>query len=377
MKNTHLNTTLKSLFVFISTALISCSHSGISEQTTEKKSTSWGSSVAFSEKKPQELSVMAYNLENFFDTEHDEDTEDWPYLPLSQKKNPQHEKRCEASGDGKDCLEMDWNQEVVSAKIKNLASVILSVDQGQGPDILLVEEVENLKILNQLNQQGLQGKYQTVVLEKGFDTRGINVGLMSRLPLAGKPQLHRIPFKPENAEEDRWQKKSRGIYEVPLRLPQGDTLFIFVVHFPSQRNPPHWRQQASEFLADLILKKGPQAYAIAGGDFNITHDENEKNKFFSQTLSTAGSVTHLVGCQSCDGSHYYRGEWSFLDALIFSKAFSRTQKTWSLEVDKIDTPRAGAMQVKKDGTPLRFFWKKKTGVSDHLPIYARIRWIEN
>ena len=41
-----------------------------------------------------EISVMAYNVENLFDTQHDPGTEDFTYLPLSQKQTPQIKTYC-------------------------------------------------------------------------------------------------------------------------------------------------------------------------------------------------------------------------------------------------------------------------------------------
>jgi hypothetical protein len=48
-----------------------------------------------------------------------------------------------------ECLNLDWNEQVLAKKIANLASVIGRFEGG-GPDILVLEEVENQQILNRL-----------------------------------------------------------------------------------------------------------------------------------------------------------------------------------------------------------------------------------
>ena len=40
------------------------------------------------------ISVMTYNLENFFDTYDDPNKDDKAYLPLSVKQNPDHINAC-------------------------------------------------------------------------------------------------------------------------------------------------------------------------------------------------------------------------------------------------------------------------------------------
>jgi hypothetical protein len=75
------------------------------------------------------------------------------YLPLSQKGTPEHKALCERNNSPgafrQECLNLDWNEQVLAKKIANLATVIGRFE-GLGPDILVLEEVENQQILNRL-----------------------------------------------------------------------------------------------------------------------------------------------------------------------------------------------------------------------------------
>lgn len=316
-----------------------------------------------------EISVMNYNVENLFDNIHDENRVDQTYLPLSQKQSPEHKAFCAKMTNNyykDECLNYDWSDELVNAKLQNIANVILGVD-GRGPDILVMEEVENNRILTRLNKEALaKAGYVTQVLIEGPDERGIDIALLSRLPLLGKPELHLIPYKGQTEKDKLWMARSRGILEVPLKTPSGAKLVVLGAHFPSQSNPRYWREQAVAKLKDLIAEKSKKSMVVASGDLNITAEEEAEAGFFRGALSDFALVSHLVGCKSCEGTHNYRRSWSFLDVLMFSKDMGPQGKAAYL----LDP---SSIRVIGEGAPNRFNLKTKLGASDHFPIYARLR----
>ncbi|XGC79628.1 endonuclease/exonuclease/phosphatase family protein [Bdellovibrio bacteriovorus] len=330
-------------------------------------------------KSAEEVSVMSFNVENLFDTVHDKDRNDHTYLPLMVKrKTPEYQQACKDNSDSSyrlgECLGTDWNELQLDSKLKNLTEVVMAVD-GQGPDVLMLIEVENENVLNIWNKEYLQkANYQTVVLLEGPDKRGIDVGLMSRFPMVGKPVLHIIPWKPENEKDAKWMAQSRGILEVTLKLPNGDPMTFFTAHFPSQANPTYWRRQATEFLTKLIKDKGPNALVMAGGDLNISAEEEDREKFFANTFSQAGAVSHLVGCKECQGTHNYRKSWSFLDAHIYSKALlADGSGSYQMLPNTIDVIRYSEVHLKKGKYPKRWDYEKMDGVADHFPLYVRLK----
>jgi endonuclease/exonuclease/phosphatase family metal-dependent hydrolase len=327
-------------------------------------------------KNPDEISVMNFNVENLFDNIHDDKREDQTYLPLKQKQTSEHKNLCAKISQiwaREECLTLDWSDEVVAAKLGNISQVILGVDE-RGPDILILEEVENDRILSRLNKEFLQkAGYQTQVLIEGFDERGIDVAVLSRFPLEGKPKLHRIPFSGKNEHDQTWMNRSRGILEVTLKLPTGDPVTVFGAHFPSQQNPRYWREQAVHYLAKLVGEKSTTGMVIAGGDLNISHNEEIEAQFFHNTFSNVAQVSHIVGCKKCDGTHNYRKEWSFFDVLMFSKGMTeKGSAAYRLEPSSVDVVHYDPIHLFKEKYPKRFAPENKEGVSDHFPIYARL-----
>ncbi len=327
-------------------------------------------------KTPGSISIMSYNVENLFDTRHDEGKDDYTFLPLDlKKKSPELRAGCEKNTSEyrkEECLETDWNDRLLESKMKRLADTILSIP-GTGPDVLLVQEVENLGVLKQLNDKYLgPAQYQTVVLIEGEDTRGIDIGLLSRLPLAGEPKLHPMEIRHGMQKPDWKRPLTRGILEVPLKLPDGKKLTVMGFHFPSQAAPTEFRREAIQNLNALLEKKNPNELVVAGGDSNISTEEEQTNKLQSQLMASKWQVSHLIGCITCEGTLNYRGTWNFFDVLLFSPAFLDEKSGYKILSDKIRIPSEGKYQLKLDGTPARFDAKSAVGVADHLPIYSEI-----
>lgn len=330
------------------------------------------------QKSPDEISLISYNVENLFDNIHDKDRDDYPYLPKSKKNTAEVKAYCDSQINyrKKECFNLDWSDSVVQAKLKNIAQVILSADQGKGADNLMLVEVENINILKMLVNDYLKSAgYQTVVLIEGPDNRGIDPAFVSKFPMKGEPKLHIIPYHDSDPEQLKWAKRSRGILEVTVSLPNKKEVTFLVAHFPSQMNPTAWRAQAVDFAKNLISQYEKQGRAVIfGGDLNISAREEDSEKFFKSTLSSVGQVSHLVGCQSCEGSHYYKGEWSFLDALVFS---NNLKKAAGLElIPSSITDIRTAVSMKRNGTPLPFKPETLEGASDHFPLYMRLKLVK-
>lgn len=357
--------------LFLTLGVFSCQSNSAKSNSSSSEETP----VAAVSKNTNEISVMQFNVENLFDTIHDAGTEDYTNLPLSEKKKPEIQKFCSEIKNSfykEECFNKDWNDDILKFKLTQLGKVIRHVDQGQGPDVLLVEEVENLNVLTMLAQGELKDLgYKTVALVEGPDLRGIDPGLISKFPMVGKPQIHLIPYTDSNPEKLKYAKRSRGILEVTLLLPNKKEVTFLVGHFPSQANPTDWRKQAVEFATEKMkdyAKKGRAV--IMGGDLNITAEEEKESGYFSKIFSSAGQVSHLVGCKQCEGSHNYKGEWSFLDAIIYGNEIGQAGLTLipeSITVLKV------SHHLKRNGGPLRFSDEKKEGVSDHFPLYSRLK----
>ncbi|WP_413291049.1 endonuclease/exonuclease/phosphatase family protein [Bdellovibrio sp. HCB337] len=360
-------------FLTISLALYSTiSLTGCGTPTTKEAAPP---AVVEKPKAPGEISIMNFNVENLFDNIHDENREDYAYMPVAKKQTPEHKAVCDKIPQPHyrdECMNFDWNDDVVNVKLKNVAQIIMGVD-GQGPDILVMQEVENDRILGRLNKEYLaKAGYQTQELIEGPDTRGIDIGILSRFPMVGKPKLHKIPYVPKTDQDKIWMFRSRGILEVTLKLPTGENLTVLGAHFPSQANPTYWREQSVAFLSKLIKEKSAKGMVVASGDLNITHTEEDKTRFFSEKFSEVAMVSHLVGCQKCEGTHNYRQDWSFLDVQLFSKNLGEQGTApYKLDTESIKVINSDPIHL-LGKIPKRFKPETKEGVADHFPLYSRL-----
>lgn len=317
---------------------------------------------------------MTYNVQNLFDTKHDADKNDFTFLPLVAKQSPAARQAC-LGQDGYrrriECLSLDWNETILHRKLERLTEVIHASavnkpapEAPPGPDILVLQEVENAAVLERWVAKHLtSSKYQTRVLIEGRDPRGIDVAVLSRLPLKGRPHLH-----PAHSQ--------RGILEVPLVLPNREILKVFAFHFPSQAASVAARERALISLTELIRESRKNFFVIAAGDSNITEAEEHRHGLLRKHLGALGQVSHWLGCADCPGTYRFRGRWSFLDLIFFDNALVTKGARIAVDRRRIRLVRTNSNQMDRSGAPRRFdgFCRspKCKGASDHLPIMATL-----
>ncbi|MEN1728349.1 MAG: endonuclease/exonuclease/phosphatase family protein [Pseudomonadota bacterium] len=325
------------------------------------------SAAAVAEQKTQRVSIMAFNVENLFDTEDDEGKNDATFLPLSTKSDPAHIEACnliEVDRWREDCLSLDWSEDALRFKLEQLAGAILAYNDGRGPDIIALQEVENFRVLERLRGEYLgSAGYGEPILIEGTDARGIDVAFLSRLPIVGDPVLHPLDMSafPDRAPD------TRGVLEASFELPDGSILTGFSVHFPAPFHPIEMRWLAYEHLNSLLAALPEERPVFAAGDFNTPQREMDGTTIMDDRVRSEWTVAHEVGCEGCLGTNYWaRGEsWSFLDMVLFAAS---PQSPWAMDVSAVEISTAFPGQLHKDGTPKRFDLEAVEGVSDHLPI---------
>jgi len=320
----------------------------------------------------EQVSIMAFNVENLFDTQDDPGKNDATYLPASVKSDPEHIAACnqiEVDRWRNDCLYLDWNEDALGFKLAQLAATILAYNDGLGPDIIALQEVENYRVLDRLRRERLSAAgYGEPVLIEGSDLRGIDVAFLSRLPVIGEPKLHPLDM---SAFPDR-AMDTRGVLEASFELPDGTILTGYSVHFPAPFHPIEMRRVAYEHLNQLRATLPEHHVVFAAGDFNTPQREMEETTIMDDKVRPHWTVAHEVGCDGCLGTNYWsRGQsWSFLDMILFSPSTSSalTEKRWTLDLNSIEVVTAYDDQLHDDGTPKRFNLQTREGVSDHLPL---------
>jgi endonuclease/exonuclease/phosphatase family metal-dependent hydrolase len=326
--------------------------------------------AACNDEQPATLTIMAFNVENLFDNEDDPHKDDRDYLPIEQKQTAEHRAACaelEVAAWRKRCLTIDWNDEILAKKLAAVAGAILQVNGGKGPDIIALQEVENIGILERLRTEYLQAAgYRPGILIEGRDTRGIDVAFLSRLPVIGSPQLHDIVFSA--AAGDRVDD-TRGILQADFRLPDGSTLSGFSVHFPAPYHPTEMRIAAYETLNELLAGLPADRPAFAAGDFNTTTAEDSDKHMLDRFARPSWQVSNDY-CTGCKGTEYYGvdNSWSFLDMILWHGAARGKNTTHGIRISGVEIANGSGEQQRPDGTPRRFGLPEGNGVSDHWPV---------
>ncbi len=316
---------------------------------------------------PQSVTIMAFNVQNVFDNADAPGKDDKAYLPLSAKQNDAHIAECnaiEVESWRNECLYLDWNDEALHHKLTVVAATILQVDDGRGPDVVALQEVENVEILERLRTEYLaDAGYLPAVLIEGSDARGIDVAFLSRLPVSDAA-LHPLELPEEFAAR---QGDVRGLLQATFELPGGALLTGFSVHLPAPFHPTEMRVIAYDHLNRMLANIPDDHNVFAAGDFNTTRTEDEEQGMLERFVRPHWDVVSNDVCQGCLGTHYYsRGDtWSFLDMVLFSPSVDGAS-AW--QVSSVELPTGMTAQLTADGTPQRYVSAERKGVSDHLPV---------
>jgi hypothetical protein len=201
------------------------------------------------------FSLMSWNVENLFDAADDPANPfDDTFLPKGVKDTPPgHAAHCQQVNPipafARECSEIDWTDEKLARKLQAIADVIRAVRLQT--DVIILPELENPGILARLNAEFLAGLGYTTAIEPDTSVtdldRGIDVGILSRLPSASPPTAHKVDF----GNDAKLCRATRDIVAAPLTLPDGRTLHLYAVHFPSGGNPIECRERAMRTLNAL------------------------------------------------------------------------------------------------------------------------------
>ena len=308
------------------------------------------------------FSVMTLNVNNLFDELDDPKKDDKAYLPIELKQTNKHINSCNrvpVNSWKNECLYLDWDTETKDAKLKNLARDILLYDET-GPDILALQEVENINILEQLYRLLEPYGYIDLELLESKDYRGIDTAIISKFEIIDST-LHYIKFSGEFEDKD-----TRPILDSTILI-NDKKIKVYNVHFPAGYHDVSMRIDSLNKLKKLLqMHKMP---TVALGDFNVNTEEDSE-LFIYNDQEDLWDVAHLIGCADCKGTYYYSygKSWSFLDTIFVSK-----QRNISYDTDSIRLHITEHNAYKDSGKPIRFNANSKTGVSDHLPMVARIK----
>jgi endonuclease/exonuclease/phosphatase family metal-dependent hydrolase len=322
------------------------------------------------------VTIMTFNVENLFDNIDDPGKDDKAYLAIGDKQSAEHKAACaevEVPFWREQCLNWDWSDAIVDRKLTAIANAILQVDAGRGPDILALQEVENINILERLRIEYLaDAGYHPAILIEGQDERGIDLAFLSRFESVTPPQLHAISFADDFPQRD---KDTRGILQADFQLADGTVLTGYAVHFPAPYHPTEMRIAAYDQLNQLLSTLPAERPVFAAGDFNTTSTEDREKNMLDRFARPYWTVTHDAGCGDCKGTNYYSRDdnWSFLDMILWSPSRDTSEHSaWQLRENSTYIANRAGGQVRDNGTPARFTLPDGAGVSDHWPVVMTI-----
>ena len=329
--------------------------------------------------------VGFYNLENLFDTFHDEGKNDYEYLP-----------------DGSN----NWTEAKYQKKLHNMASVIRAMadDNGRFHTILGVSEIENRHVLEDLvNMPEIASANYQIVHYDGPDRRGVDVGLLYRPDQFKVLESRSIPFtfagsaiSFEMTQEEQEQFRTRDILMVRGML-GGEMFAFFVCHLPSRLGGKgnDLRSRGGEIVYQTsveLMRQYPGIKIAAMGDMNDNPDDDSMALYLHgrENLDEVGPEDFyspfLSMLKAGFGSLAYRGEWNIYDLILVNRSLAlgtsgklklqplvkQRQNTFYGRIFQKDFMTQQTGEYK--GTPFRTFSNGAFvgGYSDHYPTYILI-----
>jgi len=312
-----------------------------------------------------DLRIMFYNVENLFDTIDNPKTMDEDFLPQGGYR---------------------WNGWKLWKKLGNTCKIVTAVGGWDAPEIVGFCEVECRSVLDMLVQKtNLKRFNYQVVHKESPDPRGIDVALMYR-----KDKIIPITYEAINVSFlNDSAKTTRDILYFMGKTLNGDTINIFVNHWPSRRGgqmeSEQFRVRVAEVVkekVDQIFKLNSSANIILIGDFNDYPDNYSLIKTLEAKIhydtienSKLYNLSYYLHEKTGLGTHKHMTEWGILDQIIVSGNLLNTKTSLRTSLDDAHIYKEEFLLM-PDKTnlgykPFRTYegMKYLGGYSDHLPVY--------
>jgi endonuclease/exonuclease/phosphatase family metal-dependent hydrolase len=349
--------TIKNFFlVFLAVLFVSCSNGG----------------------SENEIVILSWNVQNFFD-DVDNGTEYWEFDPSNEK----------------------WNYDLFNRKAAAIAEIIAASTPG-GPDIVLLQEVENMNALELLDDGYLKSFGYEVILFMPTEGSAVGCGVLSRYP---------VIYACGHGVNHEGREVGRNIAEIRLQSGSDSGIIrIFVNHWKSKLGGAEeteiMRVRAASLLSSLIAEAAAgDDLIIAAGDFNESHDEYDRvNKEYrtaimpfsmeipeapeareeqdeglyysalvDDLIENPGRVLFNPWIEAENsGSYFYDGNWETIDQFFIG---SRGFDNKGLEYSGFQTVELD-INTTAEGFPARWYTTSGDGCSDHFPIMLKLKYAE-
>jgi endonuclease/exonuclease/phosphatase family metal-dependent hydrolase len=265
-------------------------------------------------------------------------------------------------------------------KLSHLSEALVQMNQGRGPDILAVAEVESIRAADLL-RQALNDRipdpalhYEYLLMKELSAGRHIAPAILTRLPVRGdKTRLH---------------GSRQRILEGHVVVNRHD-LVILATHWTSRLTDKEGKQRAhygNEIFGvfNAMYHSNPAVDLLVCGDFNDPPDAPSVTRHLRATgdmnaVRTAGQPRLFNLFAGKDplrfGTHHYASHWMIFDQIVVSPGLLDSEG-WSSEPETARTVNTLVRPTDKQRRPWRFGDERDQfprGYSDHFPVTVRLK----
>lgn len=345
------------------------------------------------------FTVVAYNVENLFDLDGVAGFDD--YKPTN------------------------YTRAHALTKLQNAAKLVARFEEGRGPDILILNELEAdvTPTAKPIDPAAVLARYASltlaemlgdrfnaeiadlpseILLLKALADRGITGYQIAVGNNRGRtPSLRAIEHTnavftrfPIRSARSHLTTDARAILEVELEV-EGAPLYVFSNHWKSGASDPATEPtrvanaQTLRARLDEIFARDPNADVILGGDFNSQYNHKQRYPGMPKTglndvLRSQGNELAIRGAQRDlynlwyelpapeRGSDTFRGEWGTLMHLIISRGLYDYRGVQYVD-NSFSVGKFRGLNADDMGLPVRWSFDGAggSGFSDHFPVVAR------
>lgn len=278
-----------------------------------------------------QITIMSYNVENFFFPETDSLNPDFEYTPTGSRR---------------------WTYTRFHYKAEQIARVIANANH---PQIVCLNEIEDDNCLKTLCRKMPHYPYKFIHFDSP-DKRGIDVAILYDSTHFQLRQTHnyRVPI-PETSTRD-------------ILYAQLNNLHLLACHLPSQlggaKASQFKRDSAKHVIAhivDSILRIDTLAQIIVCGDMNMAPTE-DLQPLHNMMLQMA---------KKGQGTHKYKNQWTCLDQFYVSEPLNNCSTPEIFAPEWLQEEDKKFLGLKPKRTFIGFRYSR-SGFSDHLSILLHI-----